>query len=168
MCSEPLWIAIRPWIHFNGTVNEAALDSFLIRILSYIIKVPALSLIGLQRKFLPALQPHCTRELLEVINFAFFSALLKRKISEWKYLLILKSQLSVQKSKSLIGGKIFHFLRCNVSCEDCTRVLRRLHILNNVNYLSVFGTTQVYQVVHFYEKKQAIVVLDMYGVHFER
>ena len=58
-------------MHINGTINDAALDSLLTRVLSCVTKLPGLSLIGVQKKLLPALQPHCTRELLEVISFDF-------------------------------------------------------------------------------------------------
>lgn len=61
-----VWLAIRPWIQINGSINQSGLESLLVRVLTHVAKNPGISLYDLQRKFEPALLRQWTRELLEV------------------------------------------------------------------------------------------------------
>lgn len=63
---QRIWVQIKPWVYPNGKINRMALDSFLLRIVAFVAKRPGCSLEQVQNKFVPALQPHNVRELIEV------------------------------------------------------------------------------------------------------
>lgn len=64
--SEEVSVAIKPWIHVDGSLNRRVLDRMMGAILSYCIKHPGVMLNKIQNRFIPALQPFHTRELVEV------------------------------------------------------------------------------------------------------
>lgn len=64
--SEEVKVVIKPWIHVDGSLNRRVLDRMMGAILSYCIKHPGVMLNKIQNRFIPALQPFHTRELVEV------------------------------------------------------------------------------------------------------
>lgn len=65
--SEEVSVAIKPWIHVDGSLNRRVLDRMMGAILSYCIKHPGVMLNKIQNRFIPALQPFHTRELVEIL-----------------------------------------------------------------------------------------------------
>lgn len=64
--AEEIKVLIKPWIRIDGVVNRKVLDRMLGAVLSYCLLHPGLTMSKVQNRFVPALQPFHTRELLEV------------------------------------------------------------------------------------------------------
>ncbi|XP_011696801.1 PREDICTED: general transcription factor 3C polypeptide 1 isoform X2 [Wasmannia auropunctata] len=65
--TEEIKVAIRPWIRIDGVLNRKVLDRMLGAVLSYCLLHPGLTMVKMQSRFVPALQPYHTRELLEML-----------------------------------------------------------------------------------------------------
>ncbi|XP_025073362.1 LOW QUALITY PROTEIN: general transcription factor 3C polypeptide 1 [Pogonomyrmex barbatus] len=65
--AEEVKVAIKPWIRIDGVLNRKVLDRMLGAVLSYCLLHPGLTMAKAQSKFVPALQPFHTRELLEML-----------------------------------------------------------------------------------------------------
>lgn len=85
---QEIKVVIKPWIRVDGVLNRRVLDRMLGSILSYCLTHPGISLSKIQNRFVPALQPYHTRELVEVsyiflsthislYNFAFLLSMIK-------------------------------------------------------------------------------------------
>lgn len=64
--AEEVNVVIKPWIHVDGGLNRRVFDRMMGAVLSYCIKHPGVMLNKVQNRFVPALQPFHTRELVEV------------------------------------------------------------------------------------------------------
>ncbi|XP_031843956.1 general transcription factor 3C polypeptide 1 isoform X2 [Nomia melanderi] len=64
---EEIRVAIKPWIRIDGVLNRRVLDRMLGAVLSYCLTHPGIALTKVQTRFLPALQPCHTRELVEIL-----------------------------------------------------------------------------------------------------
>ncbi|XP_076473341.1 general transcription factor 3C polypeptide 1 isoform X2 [Bombus vancouverensis nearcticus] len=64
---QEIKVAIKPWIRVDGVLNRRVLDRMLGSILSYCLTHPGISLSKIQNRFVPALQPYHTRELVEIL-----------------------------------------------------------------------------------------------------
>lgn len=64
--AEEIKVLIKPWIRIDGALNRKVLDRMLGAILNYCLLHPGLTMSKVQSRFVPALQPFHTRELLEV------------------------------------------------------------------------------------------------------
>ncbi|XP_011862964.1 PREDICTED: general transcription factor 3C polypeptide 1-like [Vollenhovia emeryi] len=65
--SEEIKVLIKPWIRIDGVLNRKVLDRMLGAVLSYCLLHPGLTMSKVQSRFVPALQPFHTRELLEML-----------------------------------------------------------------------------------------------------
>ncbi|XP_074101473.1 general transcription factor 3C polypeptide 1 [Cotesia typhae] len=65
--AEKINVVVRPWIRIDGTVNRMILEKMLGAILSHCLVHPGIALSQVQTKFVPALQPYHTRELVEIL-----------------------------------------------------------------------------------------------------
>ncbi|KOC70674.1 General transcription factor 3C polypeptide 1 [Habropoda laboriosa] len=68
---QEIRVAIKPWIRIDGVLNRRVLDRMLGSILSYCLTHPGIALTKIQNRFVPALQPCHTRELVEVIYYLY-------------------------------------------------------------------------------------------------
>lgn len=64
--AEEIKVVIKPWIRIDGVLNRKVLDRMLGAVLSYCLLHPGLTMAKMQSRFVPALQPFHTRELVEV------------------------------------------------------------------------------------------------------
>ncbi|XP_066593076.1 general transcription factor 3C polypeptide 1 [Prorops nasuta] len=64
---EEIRVVMKPWIRIDGALNRRVLDRMLGAILAYCLAHPAVSLAKIQNRFVPALQPFHTRELVEIL-----------------------------------------------------------------------------------------------------
>jgi len=64
--SKQLFVAIRPWIRVDGSINRRALDRYLGSALIFIISWPGCTLANLASRITPALQPCHVLELVQV------------------------------------------------------------------------------------------------------
>lgn len=64
--AEEIKVLIRPWIRIDGVLNRRVLDQMLGAVLGYTLLRPGLTMAKIQDRFIPALQPFHTRELVEV------------------------------------------------------------------------------------------------------
>ncbi|XP_012286729.1 general transcription factor 3C polypeptide 1 isoform X2 [Orussus abietinus] len=60
-------VIIKPWIRVDGVLNRRVLDRMLGAVLAYCIMHPGSAITKVQNRFLPALQPIHTRELIEIL-----------------------------------------------------------------------------------------------------
>ncbi|XP_077271220.1 general transcription factor 3C polypeptide 1 isoform X1 [Temnothorax americanus] len=65
--AEKIKVLIKPWIRIDGVLNRKVLDRMLGAVLSYCLLHPGLTMSKVQNRFVPALQPFHTRELLEML-----------------------------------------------------------------------------------------------------
>ncbi|KAL0120525.1 hypothetical protein PUN28_008329 [Cardiocondyla obscurior] len=65
--AEEVKVVIKPWIRIDGVLNRKVLDRMLGAILNYCLLHPGLTMSKVQSRFIPALQPFHTRELLEML-----------------------------------------------------------------------------------------------------
>jgi hypothetical protein len=63
---DQIFVAIRPWIRLDGSINRRALDRFIGSVLMFIICAPGCTLTYLIDKIAPALLPCHVRELVQV------------------------------------------------------------------------------------------------------
>ena len=63
---QEIKVVIKPWIRIDGVLNRRVFDRMLGSILSYCLTHPGIALSKIQNRFVPALQPCHTRELIEV------------------------------------------------------------------------------------------------------
>ncbi|XP_076298615.1 general transcription factor 3C polypeptide 1 isoform X2 [Lasioglossum baleicum] len=64
---EEIKVVIKPWIRIDGVLNRRVLDRMLGAVLLYCLTHPGVALSKIQNRFLPALQPCHTRELVEIL-----------------------------------------------------------------------------------------------------
>ncbi|XP_011143807.1 general transcription factor 3C polypeptide 1 [Harpegnathos saltator] len=67
LTTEEIKVVIRPWIRIDGVLNRKVLDQMLGSVLGYSLLHPGLTLTKIQNRFIPALQPFHTRELVEIL-----------------------------------------------------------------------------------------------------
>ncbi|XP_012253071.2 general transcription factor 3C polypeptide 1 isoform X2 [Athalia rosae] len=60
-------VVIKPWIRIDGVLNRRVLDRMLGAVLAYCINHPGVIMSKVQRRFMPALQPFHTTELIEML-----------------------------------------------------------------------------------------------------
>ncbi|XP_034950383.1 general transcription factor 3C polypeptide 1 [Chelonus insularis] len=65
--AEDIRVVIRPWIKIDGVINKGMLEKMLGAVLAHCIMNPGINLSQIQSRFLPALQPYHTRELVELL-----------------------------------------------------------------------------------------------------
>lgn len=65
--AEEIKVVIKPWIRIDGVLNRKVLDRMLGAVLSYCLLHPGLTMAKVQSRFVPALQPFHTRELVEIL-----------------------------------------------------------------------------------------------------
>ncbi|XP_071452736.1 general transcription factor 3C polypeptide 1 isoform X2 [Hetaerina americana] len=61
-------VLIKPWIRVDGSLNRRVLDRFLGAVLGHILLYPGITLEDIGERFIPALQPCHTRELVEILS----------------------------------------------------------------------------------------------------
>ncbi|XP_076636938.1 general transcription factor 3C polypeptide 1 [Colletes latitarsis] len=61
-------VVIKPWIRIDGALNRRVLDRMLGAVLLYCLTHPGIALTKVQNRFVPALQPCHTRELVEMLE----------------------------------------------------------------------------------------------------
>ncbi|XP_072745802.1 general transcription factor 3C polypeptide 1 [Anoplolepis gracilipes] len=66
--AEEIKVVIKPWIRIDGVLNRKVLDRMLGAVLSYCLLHPGLTMAKVQSRFVPALQPFHTRELVEILT----------------------------------------------------------------------------------------------------
>ncbi|XP_065212639.1 general transcription factor 3C polypeptide 1 [Planococcus citri] len=132
--TNQVWLAIRPWIQINGTINQSGLESLLVRVLTHVAKNPGVSLFDLQCKFEPALLPQWTRELLEI--------LLELKIVRWYLYKIPKFTLFSKHSGCTVSDCVTGFESENVIfIEPDVNCLAKLSmIISNKKYEDLLDT----------------------------
>ncbi|KAK9307679.1 hypothetical protein QLX08_002085 [Tetragonisca angustula] len=64
---QEIKVVIKPWIRIDGVLNRRVFDRMLGSILSYCLTHPGIALSKIQNRFVPALQPCHTRELIEIL-----------------------------------------------------------------------------------------------------
>ncbi|KOX75217.1 General transcription factor 3C polypeptide 1 [Melipona quadrifasciata] len=64
---QEIKVVIKPWIRIDGVLNRRVFDRMLGTILSYCLTHPGIALSKIQNRFVPALQPCHTRELIEIL-----------------------------------------------------------------------------------------------------
>ncbi|KAK0177379.1 hypothetical protein PV328_001440 [Microctonus aethiopoides] len=65
--AEDIHVVIRPWIQIDGVINRAMLCKMLGAVLAHCVMYPGILLTQVQSRFVPALQPYHTRELVELL-----------------------------------------------------------------------------------------------------
>lgn len=70
---QEIRVVIKPWIRIDGVLNRRVLDRMLGAVLSYCLTHPGIALTKVQNRFVPALQPCHTRELVEVIYINYYT-----------------------------------------------------------------------------------------------
>ncbi|XP_076662843.1 general transcription factor 3C polypeptide 1 isoform X1 [Andrena cerasifolii] len=65
---QEIRVVIKPWIRIDGVLNRRVLDRMLGAVLSYCLTHPGIALTKVQNRFVPALQPCHTRELVEMLG----------------------------------------------------------------------------------------------------
>lgn len=65
--AEAIKVVIKPWIRIDGVLNRRILDRMLGAVLAYCMNHPGIILSKVQRRFMPALQPFHTTELVEML-----------------------------------------------------------------------------------------------------
>ncbi|XP_015608744.1 general transcription factor 3C polypeptide 1 [Cephus cinctus] len=65
--AEEIKVVIRPWIRIDGVLNRRVLDRMMGSVLAYCMMHPGAFLTKIQSRFMPALQPFHTRELVEML-----------------------------------------------------------------------------------------------------
>ncbi|KAG7208455.1 hypothetical protein KM043_014681 [Ampulex compressa] len=65
--AEEIRVAIKPWIRIDGVLNRRVLDRMLGSVLTYCLTHPGITLAKIQSRYVPALQPFHTRELVEML-----------------------------------------------------------------------------------------------------
>ncbi|XP_076161731.1 general transcription factor 3C polypeptide 1 isoform X2 [Ptiloglossa arizonensis] len=65
---QEIRVVIKPWIRIDGALNRRVLDRMLGAVLSYCLTHPGIALTKVQSRFVPALQPYHTRELVEMLE----------------------------------------------------------------------------------------------------
>lgn len=67
METKNVFVKVRPWIKIDGTLNRRVLDRLLGSVLGHCLTCPGILVKKLQERFVPALQPVHTFELLEIL-----------------------------------------------------------------------------------------------------
>ncbi|XP_011313927.1 general transcription factor 3C polypeptide 1 [Fopius arisanus] len=65
--AEDINVVVRPWIQIDGLVNRKGLEQMLGAVLGHCLMHPGIMLPRVQERFIPALQPYHTRELVEIL-----------------------------------------------------------------------------------------------------
>lgn len=65
--AKEIKVVIKPWIRIDGGLNRKVLDRMLGTVLSYCLLHPGLTMVKMQNRFVPALQPFHTHELVEIL-----------------------------------------------------------------------------------------------------
>lgn len=65
--AEKIRVVIKPWVRIDGVLNRRVLDRMLGAVFTYCLTHPGISLPKVQTRFVPALQPFHTRELVEML-----------------------------------------------------------------------------------------------------
>ncbi|XP_057333470.1 general transcription factor 3C polypeptide 1 [Microplitis mediator] len=65
--AEKINVLVRPWVQIDGVINRMMLEKMLGAILSHCLVHPGITLSQVQTRFVPALQPYHTRELVEIL-----------------------------------------------------------------------------------------------------
>ncbi|KAK0180773.1 hypothetical protein PV327_003123 [Microctonus hyperodae] len=65
--AEDIHVVIRPWIQIDGVINRTMLGKMLGAVLAHCVIYPGILLTQVQSRFVPALQPYHTRELVEIL-----------------------------------------------------------------------------------------------------
>ncbi|KAK2581360.1 hypothetical protein KPH14_008126 [Odynerus spinipes] len=65
--AEEVRVVMKPWIRVDGVLNRRVLDRMLGAVLTYCLTHPGVTLAKVQSRFVPALQPFHTRELVEIL-----------------------------------------------------------------------------------------------------
>uniref|UniRef100_A0A6V7I8R1 Uncharacterized protein n=1 Tax=Bracon brevicornis TaxID=1563983 RepID=A0A6V7I8R1_9HYME len=65
--AEDIKVIVRPWIQIDGLINMKSLQQMLGSILGHCVSHPGIALLKVQERFIPALQPYHTRELVEIL-----------------------------------------------------------------------------------------------------
>ncbi|XP_015188892.1 PREDICTED: general transcription factor 3C polypeptide 1 [Polistes dominula] len=65
--AEEIKVVMKPWIRVDGVLNRRVLDRMLGAVLTYCLTHPGVTLVKVQNRFSPALQPFHTRELIEIL-----------------------------------------------------------------------------------------------------
>ncbi|KAL6422933.1 hypothetical protein ACFW04_010439 [Cataglyphis niger] len=65
--AEEIKVVIKPWIRIDGVLNRKVLDRMLGAVLNYCLLHPGHTMAKVQSRFVPALQPFHTRELIEIL-----------------------------------------------------------------------------------------------------
>ncbi|XP_046395465.1 general transcription factor 3C polypeptide 1 isoform X2 [Ischnura elegans] len=60
-------VLIKPWIRVDGSINRRVFDRFLGAVLGHIVLNPGITVKDVGERFIPALQPFHTRELVEIL-----------------------------------------------------------------------------------------------------
>ncbi|XP_059483284.1 general transcription factor 3C polypeptide 1 [Neocloeon triangulifer] len=63
----PVVVSVRPWIRVDGSLNRRALDRYLGAVLNFLLCTPGCTLVAIQNRFLPAMQPFHVQELVEML-----------------------------------------------------------------------------------------------------
>ncbi|XP_076248237.1 general transcription factor 3C polypeptide 1 isoform X2 [Calliopsis andreniformis] len=64
---QEIRVVMKPWIRIDGVLNRRVLDRMMGAVLSYCLTHPGIALTKVQNRFVPALQPYHTRELIEML-----------------------------------------------------------------------------------------------------
>ncbi|XP_015124460.1 general transcription factor 3C polypeptide 1 [Diachasma alloeum] len=65
--AEDINVVVRPWIQIDGLLNRKSLEQMLGAVLGHCLMHPGIILVKVQERFIPALQPYHTRELVEIL-----------------------------------------------------------------------------------------------------
>ncbi|XP_063986134.1 general transcription factor 3C polypeptide 1 [Diachasmimorpha longicaudata] len=65
--AEDINVVVRPWIQIDGLLNRKSLEQMLGAVLGHCLTHPGIILVRIQERFIPALQPYHTRELVEIL-----------------------------------------------------------------------------------------------------
>ncbi|XP_014614359.1 PREDICTED: general transcription factor 3C polypeptide 1 [Polistes canadensis] len=65
--AEEIRVVMKPWIRIDGVLNRRVLDRMLGAVLTYCLTHPGVTLVKVQNRFSPVLQPFHTRELIEIL-----------------------------------------------------------------------------------------------------
>ncbi|CAK9821586.1 General transcription factor 3C polypeptide 1 [Anthophora retusa] len=93
---QEIRVAIKPWIRIDGVLNRRVLDRMLGSILSYCLTHPGIALTKIQNRFVPALQPCHTRELVEILE----------KLGCLQRIILKKSRVTLFSKSSQVTPKI--------------------------------------------------------------
>ncbi|XP_054016236.1 general transcription factor 3C polypeptide 1 isoform X1 [Hylaeus anthracinus] len=93
---QEIRVVIKPWIRIDGALNRRVLDRMLGAILTYCMNHPGIALTKVQNRFVPALQPYHTRELVEMLE----------KLKCLKKIIIKKPRVTLFSKPSPVDPKI--------------------------------------------------------------